>query len=386
MTWPFENDTDAIIKKLAGRSMKADKRSRAFLILTIAISVCMVCSIILISAGAQEEFKNTQRNKAQIAMIGITDGQLSALRQSKDVQWAGEYAAIGLFYSGNETVTVAYGSEDYFTHQEEKSIQGRAPDGSTFAIDAAVTGVYSTADLMARSPVVPGSPYFMMTYDMAKKLTGITEQTGVLAISAAPGKFDEVLGAVQELAEQNGKILVDTIEQTVKNIRYRYSAPIKALYMAGGILFTFGSISLMNMLTVDFQNRKREFGLLEAAGATRKQLTAMLRRGDRRLPRRLAGGVACAGSCRQLCRLLPAGRGEPLHHAEAAVAVSRGAHCRNDSHLPHIHGLCRGRIEENGHTFRHTRRMKNKKQRNGTSCRSAAVGGKVIPASRRSTR
>lgn len=132
--------------------------------------------------------------------------------------------------------------------------------------------------LMARSPVVPGSPYFMMTYDMAKKLTGITEQTGVLAISAAPGKFDEVLGAVQELAEQNGKILVDTIEQTVKNIRYRYSAPIKALYMAAGILFTFGSISLMNMLMVDFQNRKREFGMLEAAGATRKQLTAMLRR------------------------------------------------------------------------------------------------------------
>ena len=48
MTWPFEKDTGAIIKKLAGRSMKADKRSRAFLILTIAISVCMVC----ISRGA----------------------------------------------------------------------------------------------------------------------------------------------------------------------------------------------------------------------------------------------------------------------------------------------------------------------------------------------
>lgn len=47
--------------------------------------------------------------------------------------------------------------------------------------------------------------------------------------------------------------------------------------MAAGILFTFGSISLMNMLMVDFQNRKRKFGLLEAADATRKQLTAMLR-------------------------------------------------------------------------------------------------------------
>ena len=31
-----------------------------------------------------------------LAIIGITDDQLSSLRQNKDVQWIGEYAAIGL--------------------------------------------------------------------------------------------------------------------------------------------------------------------------------------------------------------------------------------------------------------------------------------------------
>ena len=725
MTWPFENDTSAITNKLVKRSMKTDKRSKAFLLLTIALSVCMIFSIILISAGAQEEFKNTQRSKAQIAILGITDDQLSSLRQNKDVQWIGEYAAIGLFYSGNKTITVAYGSEDYFTHQEEMSLQGsvpqkaneimlpqnyidflgesyrpgdtitfdvtgtgdeaeytlsgilnedrksegyfvylskdlamslmdhlqvtaytrlntdairsdaildftdkiientgivedqiylteysavmtgviqsgiqlpipllaaltavlaativygvfytkiaknvqmfgqlrtigmtkkqikrmarkeglryaftgiplgliaglligfivypkgfqiktaavyavliaivgvvmvniaifkpvrvamntspiegarylaysgnaksssklhrklspnnlakiniqrtrqkailtlvmlgvsgalllgastvagsidpekqatfkyypagsillqvknhvgssfdkesepygssklqleenplesqtlrhnlentagiesvtafnsvqmsitfpsgsgsltsimnvfptlnreqlaekqavlssgtadydvmtekygilasekianvgdtlqlegRSPDGSTFNVDAVVVGTYNPTDLMERSPVVPGSPYFMMTYDMAKNLTGITEQTGILAITVTPNHFDEVLSAVQEIAEQNGKISVNTIEQTIKNIEYRYSSSIKALYMAAAILFTFGGISLMNMLMVDFQNRKREFGLLEAVGATQKQLKAMLSR------------------------------------------------------------------------------------------------------------
>jgi len=131
---------------------------------------------------------------------------------------------------------------------------------------------------MERNPVVPGSPYFMMTYDMAKNLTGITDQTGILALKITPNHFDEVLSAVQEIAEQSGKISVNTIEQTIKNIQYRYSSSIKALYMAAAILFTFGSISLMNMLMVDFQNRKREFGLLEAVGATQKQLKAMLSR------------------------------------------------------------------------------------------------------------
>ena len=127
MTWPFENDTNVVIKKLVKRSMKADRRSKAFLLLTIALSVCMIFSIILISTGAQEDFKNTQRSKAQVAILGITDNQLSNLRKNKDVQWIGEYATIGLFYSGNKTITVAYGSEDYFTHQEEKSLQGSVP-------------------------------------------------------------------------------------------------------------------------------------------------------------------------------------------------------------------------------------------------------------------
>lgn len=97
MTWPFENDTSAIVKKLADRSMKADKRSKAFLLLTIALSVCMVFSIILISTGTQEEFKNTQRNKAQIGILGVTDEQTALLRQNKDISWIGEYSAIGFF-------------------------------------------------------------------------------------------------------------------------------------------------------------------------------------------------------------------------------------------------------------------------------------------------
>ena len=49
MTWPFENDTSSVVKKLANRSMRADKRSRLLLLFTIALSVCMVFSIILIS-------------------------------------------------------------------------------------------------------------------------------------------------------------------------------------------------------------------------------------------------------------------------------------------------------------------------------------------------
>ena len=143
---------------------------------------------------------------------------------------------------------------------------------------------------MENSPVVPGSPYFIMTYDTAKKLTGITEQTGILAVKNSDGHLDEVLTAVQEIADENGKIEVNTIDQTIKNIQHQYRASINALYM----------------LMVDFQNRKREFGLLKAVGATQKQLKSMLDReigsylGGSLLVSLAFGGLISIAACQRL--------------------------------------------------------------------------------------
>ena len=211
-------------------------------------------------------------------------------------------------------MTEKYGilvSENIANVGDTLQLEGRSPDGSTFNVDAVVVGTYNPTDLMERSPVVPGSPYFMMTYDMAKNLTGITEQTGILALTVTPGHFDEVLNVVQEIAEQNGKISVNTIEQTIKNIQYRYSSSIKALYMAAAILFTFGGISLMNMLMVDFQNRKREFGLLEAVGATQKQLKAML---SREIGIYLGGSLTVSLALGTLISIIACQRLEAVNH------------------------------------------------------------------------
>jgi ABC-type antimicrobial peptide transport system permease subunit len=169
-------------------------------------------------------------------------------------------------------------AEDTAKIGDTLKIAGRSPDGSTFDIEAVVVGTYNRADLMKNSPVIPGSPYFIMTYDTAKKLTGITEQTGVLSLEVSEEYFEDVLSTVQKIADENGKIEVNTIEQTIASIQKYYSPSIKTFYMISAILFVFGVISLMNMLMVDFQNRKREFGLLEAVGTTQNQLKAMLNR------------------------------------------------------------------------------------------------------------
>ena len=51
MTWPFENDTSIVEKKLAGRSMKADRRRSVFIILTITLAVCLMGSLCFLDSG-----------------------------------------------------------------------------------------------------------------------------------------------------------------------------------------------------------------------------------------------------------------------------------------------------------------------------------------------
>ena len=42
MTWPFENDTSAITKKLAKNSLKAGKMRNILIVLTILLSVALM--------------------------------------------------------------------------------------------------------------------------------------------------------------------------------------------------------------------------------------------------------------------------------------------------------------------------------------------------------
>ena len=43
MTWPFENDTGAIINKLAKRNMRSEKRRNLMVIIAVALASFLIC-------------------------------------------------------------------------------------------------------------------------------------------------------------------------------------------------------------------------------------------------------------------------------------------------------------------------------------------------------
>ena len=43
MTWPFENDTSAITKKLAKKSLQSEKRRNLMVVIAVALAAFLIC-------------------------------------------------------------------------------------------------------------------------------------------------------------------------------------------------------------------------------------------------------------------------------------------------------------------------------------------------------
>ena len=72
MIWPFENDTGRVEKKLAGRSMKADRRRSVFIIFTIALAVCLMGTLCFIYSAQQKKTLDNILGQYQAGCGGLT--------------------------------------------------------------------------------------------------------------------------------------------------------------------------------------------------------------------------------------------------------------------------------------------------------------------------
>ena len=71
MTWPFENNTSAIVKKIADRSMKADKRRNAFIIITITFAVSLMMVLALYNLGTDREIDFICKDAIRAALLTV---------------------------------------------------------------------------------------------------------------------------------------------------------------------------------------------------------------------------------------------------------------------------------------------------------------------------
>ena len=128
MTWPFENDTSAIVKKLASRSIKADKRRNVFIIVTIAFAVCLMTILALYNTANQAKWKEEERDHYQAAIVGADEQVLEQIGNDVQIEKSGLSLQLSSFRSGESTVTVLYEDQGNMELLREPALDGKLPE------------------------------------------------------------------------------------------------------------------------------------------------------------------------------------------------------------------------------------------------------------------
>ena len=118
MTWPFENDTSAIIKKLASAQLKKERLKKIFTITAISLATFLMASVLLLVSGiitVNQKGGNNITGSYHALISGIEKEQYQKLSDDVRVDLCGFTASIGSVKSGNDRLNISYCNNDALT-------------------------------------------------------------------------------------------------------------------------------------------------------------------------------------------------------------------------------------------------------------------------------
>ena len=72
MTWPFENDTSAITKKLAKKSLQSEKRRNLMVVIAVALAAFLICFTGIVSTSLTQMMKMQKWFQSTIFAVVLT--------------------------------------------------------------------------------------------------------------------------------------------------------------------------------------------------------------------------------------------------------------------------------------------------------------------------
>ena len=318
MTWPFENDTSAVTKKLAKRFLTAEKTTRRILSFTIAIATILILSTLLILVGFQEEHKDTQRSKAQITMAITQPKQLETLKFQPEVEWAGVYAGLGFSYQNDIVLNVLYEDEIQLSNQERLDFEGTFPIKEDEVllqnsyieylqqdiqigdmVDLDLTGVGTTEKYTVTGIVDSnsnGTDYFVwISEDKAQQIAvdGVIPRTAYIRLNTDSIDIPVLQSMGQTIAKNCG-----ILEESVQIVNDYYA--VMSGSDTGGTVTTILPITLTvlvlagiviySIFFVSVTKNVRNFGQLRTVGLTKKQMKKVMRIESRSM---MIKGISC---------------------------------------------------------------------------------------------
>jgi putative ABC transport system permease protein len=305
MIFPFENDTSAMTKKLAKRSLLSSKMKTVFSLVAIALSVGLLSGIILAELGYQTAEQRTFQTRQHVLYEKITEEQAMDIREDSRVSDS------MLYKQGDYTLEVddyllllSYSSNDAKEIEMEQIAEGEYPRGLyEVAVDKAYLKHLGLPQQLGQSFTVEWLDGTKETFtvvglmenaestnlygiyvseEYARNGSQLKDTSWNIAVrlhNADDMNATEFREAVRSLGTDYGLEImqINELDSYVSSKSLSQNDIIIFLTIGIGVLFV-SVLVIYNIFYISVVSSIRQFGQMRALGATTKQIRRVVRR------------------------------------------------------------------------------------------------------------
>ena len=318
MIWPFENDTSGAEKKLASRSIQADKRRSLFVILTISLAVCLMGTLCFLYSAQQLKTLDGILGQYQAGCGGLTREEVTRLVDTGKFEKWGCTVEAGTARHGDSVLNISYVSKEMIDLMGYGGITGAYPqkenelcvERSFFRYFGLSGEVGQTVALDLGSGEKPYTVTGILEMENDSRIFTIWIPEAAVDADSHNAPYELRFRFARSQGMEPARLRAD-IEQFFSEMgipqdRTFYSSGyfgMVDLYLGNGmevyaaalLIAVVCAIVIYNIFYISVMGKMREYGRLKVLGTTPKQLKRVVKR-ERRFLTAIAIplGLLCA--------------------------------------------------------------------------------------------
>ena len=310
MTWPFENDTSAITKKLAKKSLQSEKRRNLMVVIAVALAAFLICFTGIVSTSLTQMQRNQVVDTYEAVWLGVEENDIETLKGVPEFERVGGYYMLGeeLSEQGYHASYVYCDAQMMeITKAQMNLLEGRVPEkANEVVVSEYFLSTYGN-NAKIGDTVTLDTESFHGDYVVTGIMDSVNEKEAntcaiILSNAALTGwkgfdptgyrayvhfKNSDQLG--EELMTSYCREIAEEYQLPMPKMNSKYFAYASKSFdfalMAGviAIVLIGGYIVIQSIFRISINDKIKSYGQLRTIGATPKQIKRIVKREGRKL-------------------------------------------------------------------------------------------------------
>ena len=310
MTWPFENDTSAITKKLAKKSLQSEKRRNLMVVIAVALAAFLICFTGIVSTSLTQMQRNQVVDTYEAVWLGVEENDIETLKGLPEFERVGGYYMLGeeLSEQGYHASYVYCDTQMMeITKAQMELLEGRVPEkANEIVVSKYFLSTYGN-NAKIGDTVTLDTESFHGDYVVTGIMNSVNEKeanTCAIILSKAAltewNGFDPAGYRAYAHFKNSDQLGEELMTSYCREIAEEYQLPNPSMnnkYFAYAsksfdflpifgvivIVLIGGYIVIQSIFRISINDKIRSYGQLRTIGATPKQIKRIVKREGRKL-------------------------------------------------------------------------------------------------------